>query len=90
NYNDFETCYNVLGDLIKKYERKLSDDTTSNTLIHISPGTALISSCMSLYAIKGNRTLLYTTQDVKVTRSFDYDIFTTEELLNELWKEYDN
>jgi hypothetical protein len=73
---------------LKEHE-KGKKDATSATLIHISPGTAVISAAMAIYAIKGYRALVYTRQDTSILASFDVNIWNTEELLHELWKELD-
>jgi hypothetical protein len=88
DYNDFDSCYKATGKVLQEYE-KGKKGATSATLIHISPGTATISAAMAIYAIKGYRALVYTRQDTSAIASFDVNIWNTEELLHELWKELD-
>lgn len=88
DYNDFESCYVGIGEVIKNVEKKYKV-FSSKTLIHISPGTAIITGVMSLYGIKANRELIYTRQDSSILVSFDLSVWTLDELLDELWKELD-
>ena len=82
DYNDFDSCYKILRDKLKEVET-----TTNNTIIHISPGTAIISGVMTIFTIKGQRALIYTRQDNSELESFNIDVWTTKDLLDELWDE---
>jgi hypothetical protein len=88
NYNDFDSCYNAVGEILKKHE-KGRKDRTYETLIHISPGTAIVSAAMALHAIKESRALVYTGQDSFTLTAFDVNVWSIEDLLNELWRELD-
>jgi len=88
NYDDFSSCYVGAGEEIKMIEKGFNV-YSSKTLIHISPGTSIITGVLSLYGIKANRELVYTTQDDSRLISLNLDVWTLDELLNELWKELD-
>ena len=86
NYDDFQSVY-------KEADRqlRLNEDGESNqTVVHISPGTAITSGALTSLAIKANRLLLYTMQrGEKSPQIFDINVFTVEDLLTELWGEYE-
>lgn len=86
NYDDFQSVY-------KEADRqlRLNEDGESNqTVVHISPGTAITSGALTSLAIKANRLLLYTMQrGERCPQIFDINVFTVEDLLTELWGEYE-
>lgn len=82
DYNNFNDCFLELKLMLKNEE-----NNTNETIINISPGTSIVSGTMTIFAIKGKRELVYTRQDNSKLESFDIDIWTTEDLLNELWGE---
>ncbi|GEM_PF-4692609 len=88
DYDNFEECYTNLGALVRDYEKKLSRGT-SGTLMHINPGTNILSSVISLYAIKANRSLLYTNQKTGNIQTLDYDLRTTSSVIVDLIEEYE-
>ena len=86
DYNDFDSCFNAIGEVLKNHEKKRKNGTLE-TLIHISPGTSVVSAAMSIHAIKEYRSLVYTRQDNSVLTSFDVNVWNTQDILKELWKE---
>lgn len=57
DYDNFSRCYKVVDEALMRKEEK-----TASTIINISPGTAIVTSVMSIQAIKGDRQLVYTKQ----------------------------
>ena len=88
DYDNFEKCYEGFGELIKKYEGG-NKNATMKTLIHITPGTKIVTASLTLHAIKGYRKMIYTRQSDAKLDKVSMDVWTLEELLNELWKELD-
>ena len=86
DYDDFQSVYKEADRQLKLNE----DGRSKQTVVHISPGTAITSGALTSLAIKENRLLLYTTQGgEKLPKIFDIDVFTIEDLLTELWGEYE-
>lgn len=85
SYNDFDTCYTTIDSYLKKYEKN-----TEETVINISPGTALVTGVMSIHAIKGQRQLVYTKQsnNKKLEMiAYNPDVWTLGQLMQELTHE---
>ena len=55
-----DECYYLLKETMRKGKY---DD--SQVVVNVSPGTAVVTSAMTLNAIKGNRAMIYTTQHSK-------------------------
>lgn len=86
NYNDFDACYLAL-----KYELVKEEQLTRNTIINISPGTAMVSGAMTIFAIKGDRTLIYVRQDEKKELAvFNIDVLTVKDLIMEFYSEIES
>ena len=64
DYNNFDKCNDECYYLLKEAMRKGKYDD-SQVVVNVSPGTAVVTSAMTLNAIKGNRAMIYTTQDSK-------------------------
>jgi hypothetical protein len=64
DYNNFDECNDECYYLLKETMRKGKYDD-SQVVVNVSPGTAVVTSAMTLNAIKGNRAMIYTTQDSK-------------------------
>lgn len=70
DYNSFKECNNesvsiikqVLSDSKLKNNQKIEDN---NIIVNITPGTAIVSSVMTLNSIKGERTMVYVHQQSK-------------------------
>lgn len=64
DYNDFddcnEKCYDKLVIMMRKY--RLSDE---NIIVNITSGTAVVTSALTLNAIKGRREMVYVRQGAK-------------------------
>jgi hypothetical protein len=61
DYNNFDECNDECYYLLKETMRKGKYDD-SQVVVNVSPGTAVVTSAMTLNAIKGNRAMIYTTQ----------------------------
>ena len=64
DYNNFDACNNVCYQVLKYVmgERKFSKYQDYEVVVNTTPGTAIVTSAMTLNAIKGNRAMIYTTQ----------------------------
>lgn len=91
DYDDFESCYHVIGNLLHRYE---ADGSTSHTVINISPGTSAISGVMTIYAIKGGRLATYNRQNApeeeNPNKEFGIDVLSVKDLIDEIEDELDN
>lgn len=61
NYNDFDNIYNKAKVTLDEYEFK-----EYSIIINCSPGTATVSSALTILSMEKNRKLLYYSQDSKV------------------------
>lgn len=84
DYNIFDTIFFETIRQLKNHE-----NNTTQTVVHISPGSAIVSGALTALAIKGNRLLLYTEQKLWTPQIFDINVFSIEDLLSELWGEYE-
>jgi hypothetical protein len=86
DYNDVKDCYVGLEALLKRYEGGGKGGTTQ-TLIHINPGTTAITAAMSLCAVKGSRAMVYTAQNTELPTEVNINVWDVENLLKELINE---
>ena len=71
DYDDFPKCVNKIDDILKT-ERKASGYGTGDTLLYINPGTGVIGSALSAFAIPGSRLIVYVTQ---LDKKFETQVF---------------
>ena len=87
-FNDFDDCYLKAKELFNK----IGEEKASRTIVNISPGTAMISSVLSMFAIQGNRMLGYNKQN-KESNSFtvsEANVLSMKELIEEMIIEIQN
>ena len=86
DYDDFDDIYMETSKLLNRYEKG-----TNETVVFITPGSSTISSALTPHAIKGQRMLLFAEQNKSgwPLKEAELDVFTVEDLLNELWGEYE-
>lgn len=86
SYDDFDVIYVEVSEQLRKHETN-----TSQTVVFITPGSATVTSALTPLAIKGKRALLFAAQGIKdmPLKESDIDVFSVEDLLNELWGEYE-
>ncbi len=67
DYNNFDACNNICYQVLKYVmgERTFSKYQDFQVVVNTTPGTAIVTSAMTLNAIKGNRAMIYTTQGDK-------------------------
>lgn len=91
DYDDFESCYHVIGNMLRRYEE---NGSTSHTVINISPGTSAISGVLTVYAIKGGRLATYNRQNAadgeNPNTEFGIDVLSVRDLIDEIEDELDN
>ena len=61
DYDSYPDCVNRVDDILKN-ERKKSGYNTDDTLLYINPGTGVIGSALSAFAIPGTRQIVYAPQ----------------------------
>lgn len=83
SYDNFEDCYKIMKELLYKHEK----GKTFETIINTSPGTAAVSGVMTIYAIKQNRLLTYTTQTNPTIIPVTLDVWTIKDNLLEFSRE---
>ena len=71
DYDDFPKCVNKIDDILKT-ERKASGYGTGDTMLYINPGTGVIGSALSAFAIPGSRLIVYVTQ---LDKKFETQVF---------------
>ena len=86
SYDDFDNIYVEAAGQLRKHE-----GNTSQTVVFITPGSATVTSALTPLAIKGKRLLLFAEQGKKdmPLKEAEIDVFSVEDLLNELWGEYE-
>lgn len=67
DYNDFDACNNECYQILKYVmgEKRFSKYYDHEVVVNTTPGTAIVTSAMTINAIKGNRAMIYTTQGSK-------------------------
>ena len=73
DYDDFPNCVNRIDDILKT-ELKVSGYKTGDTLLYINPGTGVIGSALSAFAIPGSRLIVYVTQLDKKYETQVFDV----------------
>ena len=58
DYDDFDSCFKAMDKKLNEEE-----DSSTGTLVYISPGTKTVSGVLTMFGIKSNRTLIYATQN---------------------------
>ena len=61
NYNEFEQCFSALGSMLQT-----KDDSLHQFIFNVTPGTGIIGSLMTLFAIDGDRSVFYYNQDERI------------------------
>ena len=61
NYNEFEQCFSALGSMLQT-----KDDSCHQFIFNVTPGTGIIGSLMTLFAIDGDRSVFYYNQDERI------------------------
>ena len=74
DYDSFPECVCRIDGLLKK-ERKESGYETCDTLLYINPGTGVIGSALSAFAIPGSRQIVYAPQ---VDRGKEIQVFDVD------------
>lgn len=62
DYDDMKSALAAIAKELRKIEFKSGIQDTGNTLLYISPGTGVIGSALTAFAIPGERCVLYFTQ----------------------------
>lgn len=86
SYDDFDVIFEETSKQLRIHEKN-----TSQTVVFITPGSAIVASALTPLAIKGKRLLLFAEQgkpEMPLKES-QVDVLTVEDLLNELWGEYE-
>lgn len=73
DYDSYPDCVNRIDDILKN-ERKQSGYSTDDTLLYINPGTGVIGSALSAFAIPGTRQIVYTAQIDKSKGIMVFDV----------------
>ena len=82
DYDAFEKVFDTVSEDLKKLEVP-----NKGTLIHVSPGTAMVSSALTVFTIKRNRQLVYCHQKKRELQEATIDINTLYHILKDLWSE---
>lgn len=82
DYDAFEKVFDTVSEDLKKLEVP-----NKGTLIHVSPGTAMVSSALTVFTIKKNRQLVYCHQKKRELQEATIDINTLYHILKDLWSE---
>lgn len=61
NYNDFPTCFKTLSKIVQDL-----DDSNHRFIFNTTPGTAVVSTVMTLLSIDADRELYYYSQDSSI------------------------
>lgn len=89
DFNDFDNCYKMS----KVIFNEIGKEKACRTIINISPGTAMISSVLSMFAIQGNRMLGYNRQVLDNKNPFtisESNVLSMKELIEEMIIEIQN
>ena len=65
NYDNMKDALSRIAEVLARHETRNDIQETFNTLLYISPGTGVIGSALTAFAIPGNRVVLYFTQTRK-------------------------
>lgn len=86
NYDDFDTVFEETSKQLRVHE-----NNTLETVVFITPGSATVTSALTPLAIRGKRLLVFAAQGEKgmPLRESQIDVLTVEDLLSELWGEYE-
>lgn len=90
DFNDFDNCYKM----VKEVFDKIGEEKASRTIVNISPGTVMVGSVLSMFAIQGNRMLGYNRQGlpegVNAFTESTSNVLSMKELIEEMIIEIQN
>ena len=72
DYDSFPDCVDMIGGVLKNEELKQG---SNDTLLYINPGTGVIGSALSAFALPGSRFIVYAPQ---IDRTKDIQVFDVE------------